>query len=311
MRELHGVFGLFEFQLTASGSSPLSRLKRYGLLFDKLHLVISPVNGLPTVMNEGLSYVTNPKDRTVTGKIFIMDDLQEEYDYLHNRGVLGATAFLNQAEFKALGKKKVRGLPEPHYAYPLRTSYRTLSEIVTRQHAIYLDHLFGMETVPVFERGIHKTLKLDTHTVPNHSTLRIASSYLPVLRGNNSWDDILAFREEARDKLWNFRRFLQTLSSKKQTESETRDDIEWSLNEYRKAMKLHNLKAGNSFMEVYVLPAIELIEDIAKFNWAKIAKGALSVKKRQIDLMEAEMKAPGREVAYIYDAQKRFRRSQP
>lgn len=59
-------------------------------------------------------------------------------------------------------------------------------------------------------------------------------------------------------------------------------------------------------MEVCVIPAIEIIEDIAKFNWSKIAKGALSVKKRQIELMEAEMKAPGRECAYVFDARKRF-----
>ena len=32
-----------------------------------------------------------------------------------------------------------------------------------------------------------------------------------------------------------------------------------------------------------------------KFNWSKIAKGALQVGKRKVELMEAEMKAPGRE----------------
>lgn len=54
---------------------------------------------------------------------------------------------------------------------------------------------------------------------------------------------------------------------------------------------------------------IELVEDLAKFNWSKIAKGALSVRKRQVELMEAEMKAPGRECAYVFEAQKRFGRS--
>jgi hypothetical protein len=74
-------------------------------------------------------------------------------------------------------------------------------------------------------------------------------------------------------------------------------------------MKLHNLKAGNSFIEVYLIPAIEIFEDVVKINWSKIAKGALSVKKRRVELMEAEMKAPGRECAYVFDVQKRFGRS--
>jgi hypothetical protein len=93
---------------------------------------------------------------------------------------------------------------------------------------------------------------------------------------------------------------------KNQAEAEIRDDLEWTLNEYRKAMKIHRLKAGDTFMEVYVIPVIELVEDLAKFNWSKITKGALGVQKRQVELMEAEMKAPGRECAYVLEAQKRF-----
>jgi hypothetical protein len=61
-------------------------------------------------------------------------------------------------------------------------------------------------------------------------------------------------------------------------------------------------------MEVYVMPLIEFVEDFAKFNWSKIAKGVLSVKKREVELMEAEMKAPGRECAYVFEARKRFNR---
>ncbi len=134
----------------------------------------------------------------------------------------------------------------------------------------------------------------------------VASEILPTPDDSCAWQDILDFKQEMKDKLWRFRRFLHSLAIKKQTEAEIRDDIEWSLNEYTKAMKLHNLKAGHSLVKVYVIPAIEVVEDIAKFNWSRIAKGAFSVTKRKIELMEAEMKAPGRECAYVFDARKRF-----
>ncbi len=78
------------------------------------------------------------------------------------------------------------------------------------------------------------------------------------------------------------------------------------LNEYSNAMKVHHLKSSEGFLEVYALPAVEVAEDLFKFNWSKIAKGALSVSKRKIELLEAEMKAPGRECAYVFDARKRF-----
>jgi hypothetical protein len=128
----------------------------------------------------------------------------------------------------------------------------------------------------------------------------------PVPSDDCSWQDILDFKAETHKKQWGFRRFLRDLTTKRQTEAEIRDDIEWSLDEYTKAMKRHQLKTGTTFMDVYVLPALEILENLVKFNWAKIAKHALSVKKRQIELLEAEETATGRECAYIFDAQKRF-----
>jgi hypothetical protein len=51
-----------------------------------------------------------------------------------------------------------------------------------------------------------------------------------------------------------------------------------------------------------------MIENLVKCNWSKIARGALQIQQRRIELMEAEMKAPGRECAYLFDAQKKFDR---
>jgi hypothetical protein len=48
------------------------------------------------------------------------------------------------------------------------------------------------------------------------------------------------------------------------------------------------------------------MENLVKLNWSKIAKGALQVQKRKVELMEAEMKVPGRECAYVFDARKQF-----
>jgi hypothetical protein len=136
--------------------------------------------------------------------------------------------------------------------------------------------------------------------------IQVALEKFPPPDETCAWQDIMDFKAEMHDRQWHFRRFLDSLANKKQTEAEIRDDIEWTTNEYAKAMKIHNLKAGNSFAEVYIVPVCEILEDLAKINWSKIAKGALGVKKRNVELMEAELKAPGRECAYVFEAQKRF-----
>jgi hypothetical protein len=92
-------------------------------------------------------------------------------------------------------------------------------------------------------------------------------------------------------KLWAFRRFLRGLAGTTKTEPEIRDEIEWSLNEYQRAMNLHRLKTTRSALELFVIPPLEFAENLLKLNWSKIAKGALSIRKRKVELMEAEMNA--------------------
>jgi hypothetical protein len=76
-------------------------------------------------------------------------------------------------------------------------------------------------------------------------------------------------------------------------------------------MEIHHLKTSLSFVDVLLITPLEILEDLVKFKWSKLAKGLLSVNQRQVDLMEAEMKAPGRECAYVFDARKRFAEHEP
>jgi hypothetical protein len=50
---------------------------------------------------------------------------------------------------------------------------------------------------------------------------------------------------------------------------------------------------NTSSAEPAIYPQISLSK--LKFKWSKIARGLLSVSKRKVELMEAELKAPGRE----------------
>jgi len=172
----------------------------------------------------------------------------------------------------------------------------------TRLVASYLSAPSGGQSVPICSSRAFDTNRTGDLTTVLHVTLE----HLPLPDDSSSLQDILEFKSARHDELWCLRRFLNSLATKKQTEAEIRDDIEWSLNEYTTAMKLHNLKAGNSFIEVYLIPVLDVLEDMVKFNWSNLARGAISVKKRQIELMEVEMKAPGRECAYLFHANRSF-----
>jgi len=180
-----------------------------------------------------------------------------------------------------------------------------LSDAYTRLFSVLCQGEKGdVDIAPICCRAPQKGIQ--DEVVSKETVLRIAFEQFPIPGPMSAWEDILEFRQEMQGKQWHFRRFLRDLAGTKQTEKEIKDDLEWTLHQYSEAMKLHNLKARNSLVEVFLIPVAEFVEDLVKIKWSKIAKGALGVSERQVELMEAEMKAPGRECAYVFEAQKRF-----
>jgi hypothetical protein len=72
-------------------------------------------------------------------------------------------------------------------------------------------------------------------------------------------------------------------------------------------MRLHKMKTNVGVLETVVVSTAEILEDLIKFNWGKLAKTLFSFKQREIALLEGELKAPGNEVAYIVKASDTFK----
>ena len=182
-----------------------------------------------------------------------------------------------------------------------------LEDLTARFLSAVITDKSGFQAAPICKSRLPASTPHNPDAVSStHTVLAVALEALPVPDDQCSWQDILEFKDDLREKQWGFRRFLEALSTKHQTEAEIRDQLEWSLNEYTKAMNLHHIKASQSFVDVFVISPLELIENLVKFNWSKIAKGMLQVGKRKVELMEAETRAPGRECAYVFDARKKF-----
>lgn len=294
MRELHGV--------VPDSEDSIPSLKRDILLFDKFHL----------------SYLQDPMPKDIEVYRAYRNDL----DFLRSRDVMldfdDATMF--EAGFQAnwaLGRDFQETLMSgPPRENPIDAiadfvvKFRELrnsdlkDDYMVRHLSTTLNGSPGFDVVPICKVPLPEILT--TPDCRSEQVLTVALEALPFPDATCSWESILDFKASLHDKLWSFRRFLKTLSTTHQTEAEIKDDIEWSVNEYRKAMEIHHIKASESFFEVYVIPAVELVEDLAKFNWSKIGRGALAVTKRKVELLETEMKAPGRECAYVFEARKRF-----
>ncbi len=67
------------------------------------------------------------------------------------------------------------------------------------------------------------------------------------------------------------------------------------------------MKYKKGVLEAFVITSAEWIENIVKLKLLKIAKSLFTIKHKKINLMIEEMRAPGKEVAYIASTKELFR----
>ncbi len=281
MRELHGV-GYATHNLA---------LKRHLLFFDKLHIA-----GGERLFEGTLSLKRHP----------LMANVMADIRFLHALGVVQPvvlSARRAEDEFEGICDDMSNGrLPW--------LKLRAVEDLALRHIAAKLD-TGSSDNVPLCRRPLPDVLLGFTGQQPPaiETTLTIGLRALPLPDELSSIEDVLAFKNALRDKKWSFRRLLRQLATKQLTQAEIRDEVEYLAHEYRKAMEIHRVKASQSFLDVFIISPLEIVENLVKLNWSKIAKGALSVRKRKIELLEADMKAPGRECAYVFEARERFTRT--
>jgi len=282
MRELRGVMVPHVIDSTHPN------LKQRALLFDAMHVI-------------GLNNAMQHLDRVLArhaelGGESNWPERRAELEYLIERGFL-----IDEKSHEQPTEVSQQGFSEDEQEMALR---RWLS-LAVRSVASNLE-LKSMRAVPVYDSidQFHfGNINQSTGNLRSADVLTVALEAFPVPGGDSSWADILDFKAAQQNNRWAFRRFLHDVVSERQTEAEIRDDIEWTINEYTKELDRFQLKRSVTFMETYIIPTVEALES---FKPSSFLKGIVSIKKRKIELLEAEARAPGREVAYVFDARRRF-----
>jgi hypothetical protein len=82
--------------------------------------------------------------------------------------------------------------------------------------------------------------------------------------------------------------------------------LEWLLYQYEEHMRLHHMKVNRGVLETIITTVAECVEDVLKIRWGKVANSLFALRHQHLALLEAELKAPGREVAYIIKARNTF-----
>lgn len=167
----------------------------------------------------------------------------------------------------------------------------------------------GIDAVPVLRSPSDWAwVKDGLNAVPQFDVTDIFVSAVPIPADTVPWEQVLEFRSdpEARTKLLALRRWMRRLATEERDPIEITEELEYLLNEYKRSIELHRMKWRLSTLESVLTLAAEAVEGIVRLQPTKLVSAIFGVKHRKIALTEAERSAPGREVAYILEVQRRL-----
>ncbi len=122
------------------------------------------------------------------------------------------------------------------------------------------------------------------------------------------WESIFEFKSNPDNvgKFYMLKTWINKTTKSNLSVSEVKDELESLLYQYRKSLEQHNIKYKSGILQSLILGTSELLENAFWLKFSKIAKGLFSAQKEKADLLSLELSATGKDLAYIYEASKKF-----
>ncbi|HML79090.1 hypothetical protein [Geobacter sulfurreducens] len=154
-------------------------------------------------------------------------------------------------------------------------------------------------------RGLQTTL---SHS-DSQEVMEVIIPNLPQPDESTPWEAIFDWRndDEAKMKLRRLRHWVDKASQRKElNQVHLQNEILCLIDDYRNHMKVHGFNTKSGVLRAIVTTTADIFEDFIKLKWGKLCDLPFQLTGHRIKQIEADMKAPGRELAYIVSAQERF-----
>jgi len=281
--------------------------KRESLIFDKIAFL-----GLQEYI-DWLRYQTHPEY-----------EIADEFDWLKNEGIFFEPYFGENPESESpeyletmtSASKAINNYLHMLTNEPQSKRYQSLDKAMFKQLEIAGYHARAA-SILLRENGYAATPLWDTFNkkprennidVRKTNILQIVMNKIPIPEENTPWEAILDFKKNPKSvgALLGLRNWVNNVARGDLEISEIETNLDYLLYEYKEALKLHKIKYNRGTIETLVVTSAEILENLIKVKWGDLAKNLFSIGNRKIDLLEAELSMPGREVSFIIRAQEQF-----
>lgn len=131
--------------------------------------------------------------------------------------------------------------------------------------------------------------------------IHMVISKFPIPNDNISWEKIIDIRNNEDLNLYRsgLINWINEAGNSSLKLNELEEKFDYLKSSYEDRMKKENMKYEVSNFELIFTTSLEVLENVLKLNISKAAKTIFNLKRRHIDLMIGETKAPGRDIAYL------------
>jgi hypothetical protein len=160
--------------------------------------------------------------------------------------------------------------------------------------------------VPVVKIKSHLGQAAET-SVPG-VVAQVVLNQMPAPSVDTSFEQILEFKRDpdTQLKVLALRDWMNEVGHKEQDPKELIERLDYLKSAYREHMRRAKLKVDLSVWEATTVAAADSLGNALKLDWGRIAKAGFVLKHREVDLLDAESKAPGREISYLVRAEDKF-----
>ena len=135
----------------------------------------------------------------------------------------------------------------------------------------------------------------------SEQALQLTLRRLPVPPDGMPWQDFIQFRAESETQhhLRRLRLWLQKQARAASSPLEIEEELTCLLHEYEQYMKLQHRKFGEGILSTLLVGATDAVASLLNVKLGDTLKSLIDIRGRSTALSEAELLAPGREIAYI------------
>jgi hypothetical protein len=187
-----------------------------------------------------------------------------------------------------------------------RLETTNLNTGVLRYTASNLRLQYGIDAVavPTENEPFDIDSKAERETV-----IKITVNNFPTPSDATSWENILDFKKDkvAASQHLRLKAWMNDIASKEMKGYEVSDQLAALVATYEQEMKIREIATKRSTFQVFLIATGEARQNLARLKFGDTVKALFDISKHKLNLLEEEKKAEGREVAFIYSANKQFR----